>query len=323
MEGDHGRAQAVLNAIAARLDAALSLETVLEGPTIERLACHLRRRSERLNAEPLVALQPNGDNRPFFFVPGGDGSVFNQHNLARRMAPDQPLYGLQPRGIYGEQPPYNSVEDRAAGHIESIRAVQPRGPYLLGGHCIGAMIALEMALQLQRRGERVAVLAAFDAEAPALFRLRSSNLEQDVIRLYLIMARGFKAWLDREMPLEREALVACEPGQRAKHFMDLARSFDFYPPDAPDDRIDCVLDFCDRLCRSAYVPADVFSGTITYVRGRDSSFSESATGGWEEVTVRPLRTVEVPGDHVTLMTEPSVGILARELRAAIAEADIS
>ncbi len=156
--GDRAMAEAVLAAIAAQLDAPLAMEAFLEEPTIERIACHLRARSRRLNEEPVVALQPNGSKRPFFFLPSGEGNVFNFHALARRMAPDQPFHGLQTRGLHGDRPPFDRVEDMAADHIESMRAVQPRGPYLLGGHCIGAMVALEMALQLQRRGERVALL---------------------------------------------------------------------------------------------------------------------------------------------------------------------
>ena len=62
--GDRVMAEAAVAAIAAELDAALPLESFLEGPTIERLACRLRARSKRLNEEPVVALQPNGKKRP-------------------------------------------------------------------------------------------------------------------------------------------------------------------------------------------------------------------------------------------------------------------
>lgn len=317
--GHRAMAQVVLAAIAAQFGTALSLETFLEGPTIERLACHLRRRAERPNEEPLVALQPNGSKRPFFFLPG-DGNVFNFHDLARRMAPDQPLYGLQARGMYGEPRPHDRVEDMAADFLASMRAVQPRGPYLLGGHCTGAMVALEMALQLQRRGERVAMLAAVEALAPAVFRRGNYTMVDDPIDFYLFYARGFRSWLGKEMRVERDALLACDPSRRAACFMDLARKLGVYVPDAPDDHVDRVLALYRVFCRNAYVPAGVFAGPITFVRGQDSNFCETATGGWEEIATQPLRIRELPGNHCTVLTEPNVGLVAHELRAAIAEA---
>jgi thioesterase domain-containing protein len=320
--GDRGMAQAVLAAIAAQFGTMLSLETFLEGPTIERLACHLRKQSKRLNAEPLVALQPNGSKRPFFFLPG-DGNVFNFHDLAHRMAPDQPLYGLQARGMHGEQPPHDHVEDMAADFLESVRAVQPRGPYLLGGHCTGAMVALEMALQLQRREERVAMLAAVEASAPAVFRRGNYTMVNDPVDFYSFYAGGFRSWCGKEMRVERDELLACDPRRRAAYFMGLARRLGVYVPDAPDDHVDHVLALYRLFCRKAYVPAAVFAGPITFVRGRNSDFCETATGGWEDVSTQPLRIREFPGNHVTVLTEPNVGLLAHELRAAIAEASQS
>jgi thioesterase domain-containing protein len=62
----------------------------------------------------------------------------------------------------------------AAHYIEEIRTLQPEGPYFIGGHCIGGLIAFEMAQQLHRQGERVGLLALFDSYAPRRGRARSS-----------------------------------------------------------------------------------------------------------------------------------------------------
>ncbi len=323
--GDRAMAEAVLAAIAAQLDAPLAMEAFLEEPTIERIACHLRARSRKLNEEPVVALQPNGSKRPFFFLPGGEGNVLNFHDLARRMAPDQPLYGLQTRGLYGDRPPFDRVEDMAADHLESMRAVQPRGPYLLGGHCSGAMVALEMALQLQRRGERVAVLASCDAWAPAVLnvRIKTETFLDDRVEFYSILAAGFRYWFGVEIGVNGEALHAIEPERRAAHFMDLARRHGAYTPDTPDERVERVLALYRAASYSDYVPAERFEGPITYLRARDSKFCETLTEGWEDLSTQPLRLRMVPGNHVSLLTEPHVEALVSELRAAIAEAQVS
>ena len=319
---DQSAAGAVLAAIAAQFDAAPAPATFLAEPTLERLACHLRSRERRLNEQAVVQLQPHGAGRPFFFVPSGEGNVLNFHALARRMGADRPFYGLQTRGLHGDRPPFDRVEDMAADHVESLRAIQPHGPYLLGGHCIGAMVALEMALQLQRRGERVALLAAVESVAPAVFYAADDNAPvDDPVEFYVFISRGFKYWFGRDVPLEREELLALEPDRRAAYFMELARRHAIYPPDTADDRITRILGLFQRICRNAYVPAEPLAGPMMFFRARDSAFCETAAGGWEGVATRPLRVRELPGNHVTIVTEPHVELLARELRAALAEAD--
>ncbi|MGE6761661.1 thioesterase domain-containing protein [Corallococcus interemptor] len=323
--GDRAGAEAVVAEMSSWFDAPLSLEAFLEAPTIERISCLLRARSRTLNAQPLIPLQPHGSKRPFFYLPGGEGAPLNAYALARWMGPDQPLYGLQTRGLHGERAPFERIEDMAADHLETLRTVQPRGPYLLGGHCSGGMVALEMALQLQRDGEQVAVLAVCDAWSPANLNLRMPNetFLSDLVEFYSIVAAGFRYWFDVDVGLNSEEMRALEPRQRITHFMELARKHGAYPPDEPDARIEHILGLYRAASDSAYVPAERFRGPITFLRAIDSKFCETVTEGWEDLTTQPLRLRMVPGNHVSLLTEPHVREVAKELRAAIAEARVS
>ncbi|ATB33209.1 alpha/beta fold hydrolase [Melittangium boletus] len=323
--GDRATAEAVRAEIEARFDTPLSMETFLEAPTIERIGCHLRAHSRRLNEEPVVELQPHGAKRPFFYLPGGEGTTLNSYAFARRMAPDQPVYGLQSRGLYGDRPPFSRIEDMASDHLESLRTVQPRGPYLLGGHCAGGSVALEMALQLQRRGEQVAVLAVCDAWSPALVRLRMSNetFLDDLVEFYAIIAAGFRHWFNADLQLKSDELRALEPRQRIAHFMRLARAHGAYAPDEPDERIERILAVFRACSQSDYAPAERFQGPLTFLRAIDSKFCETLTEGWEDVSTQPLRLRRVPGNHVSMLTEPHAEAVAHEIRAAIAEAGVS
>jgi thioesterase domain-containing protein len=69
-------------------------------------------------------------------------------------------------GLYGQEAPHTHVEEMAAHYVKEIRAVQPVGPYWLGGYCFGGIIAYEMAQQLRRRGEKIAGLVLFNAPSP-------------------------------------------------------------------------------------------------------------------------------------------------------------
>ena len=103
-----------------------------------------------------------------------DGGVLFWRDLARHLGADQPFYALQAQGLDGRRPPHDRIEEMAAHYIEEIRSLQPEGPYFIGGHCIGGLIAFEMAQQLHRKGERVGLLALFDSYAPRRGRARSS-----------------------------------------------------------------------------------------------------------------------------------------------------
>jgi pimeloyl-ACP methyl ester carboxylesterase len=50
----------------------------------------------------------------------------------------------------------------AAAHVATIQEHTPHGPYYLGGYCIGAIVAIEIARQLAEQGEKVIHLLLID-----------------------------------------------------------------------------------------------------------------------------------------------------------------
>lgn len=50
--------------------------------------------------------------------------------------------------------PLHGIEDMASYYIEIIRAVQPEGPYDVGGYSLGGVLAYEITRQLQKQDKR-------------------------------------------------------------------------------------------------------------------------------------------------------------------------
>jgi hypothetical protein len=96
-----------------------------------------------------------------------NSKAFYCFSLARLLGPDQPFYVLEPYQFDDFQA-IPTIETMAAAHIESMRTVQPRGPYLLGGFCNRGLVAYEMARQLQAQGERVELLLLIDPAYPLM-----------------------------------------------------------------------------------------------------------------------------------------------------------
>ncbi|MFF5336580.1 amino acid adenylation domain-containing protein [Streptomyces sp. NPDC013181] len=111
----------------------------------------------------LLALREEGSRPPLFCVHPAAGIAWSYAGLTGPLGADQPLYGLQARGLDGTRILPGSITEMAADYVARIRTVQPTGPYHLLGWSFGGIVAHEMAVQLQRAGQEVGLLAVLDA----------------------------------------------------------------------------------------------------------------------------------------------------------------
>ena len=155
------------------LGISLPLSTLFAAPTIEQLANIIRTSAWTAPWHSLVPIQPEGDRPPLFCVHGGGFNVLIYRELALNLGSNQPVYGLQAKGIDGKTTPHSTIEDMAADYVKYIREIQPEGPYLLAGLSNGGRIALEMAQQLHKQDQKVALLAMFDTHGPGALKLLS------------------------------------------------------------------------------------------------------------------------------------------------------
>jgi len=166
MGGDSLSAASLFTQLEREFGRILALQTLFEAPTIAELGKRLGPESWPSPASPLVPMQPNGMRRPFFIVHPIGGNLLAYSDLVRRLGPDQPIYGLQPIGLDGQQEPLEDVSRMAALYVKSVIAAQPEGPYRLGGASMGGDLAYEMARQLDEAGHKVSLLALFDVWGP-------------------------------------------------------------------------------------------------------------------------------------------------------------
>ena len=152
--GGHSLTAAAMVAKAGELfDREIPLSLLLENPTLAGFADALVREAQT-KPQDVVAVQTQGSRPPLFFLHGDfNGGGLYCARLARAL-PEQPFYSLAPFGCEGGSPPA-SIEAMAALHAAAIRSVRPRGPYLLGGYCAGALEALEIARLFIRDGHHV------------------------------------------------------------------------------------------------------------------------------------------------------------------------
>lgn len=106
----------------------------------------------------VLALHREGRRTPIFWV----------HNLviglAKELGDDQPFYIVMLTSTdLKELGPRPSLRDIAARFLKKILAVQPAGPFILGGLCIGSVLVYEIAQQMCVSGLDVGLLILLDA----------------------------------------------------------------------------------------------------------------------------------------------------------------
>src|SRR5262249_22584657 len=134
----------------------LTIAALFEAPTIKQLVAFIEQDHPGWLPH-VVPIQGKGSRPPFFCVEAGPDYL----SLTRRLGTDQPFLGL----LYLNILP-TSLEAVAEFNVRSIRAVQPEGPYFIGGWCTAGLTAYEMAQQLRARGQEVALLVLFDTINP-------------------------------------------------------------------------------------------------------------------------------------------------------------
>ncbi len=300
--------------------------TLFQAPTVEQLAGILGQEESPGPSSSLVALQPNGSKPPFFWVHGETSNAF----LPCYLGPDQPVYGLVQQSRDGTRALYTRVEDIATYYLKGLRSVQPHGPYFLGGYCIGGTLAFEMAQQLRRQGQEVALLVLLDPPPAGSGRssrslaARFSSSLPDVLLCGDWFSRQFRH-LARRRSQERLSYVWDGVRSRTRRQLTkitdrtktlachvyLAIGTDY--PIHPSLRVRYINAVHSRAKRD-YVP-QVYQGRLVVLNTEGSADSER---GWRSLAARGVEIHEVPGQHAEIVFKKStIEGLAKQLKACL------
>ncbi|HEX8846572.1 MAG TPA: amino acid adenylation domain-containing protein [Pyrinomonadaceae bacterium] len=320
--GDSLLAVQLLTKIQEQFDKNLSASVLIREATIE----HLANAISSVETKPwssLVEIQAGGALRPFFLVHDIGGDIFGFGPLARSLGVDQPVYGLQARGLDGMQQPFREMEAMAAYYIEEILKIQRRGPYLLGGYSLGGVIAFEIAQQLCALGHQVALLAVLDEPAPLLNG--EPKWRPGAVKNIL---RNFPYWMSdhvwRRPAREVFAAVKRNLGRiTRKGARFVLRPFGVKPYEErvadmldveqlPETRLQ-IIEALHQVSMN-YRP-QVYPGRVTLFRTRSQPLFDAygKDKGWSKLAAEGVEVRVVSGNHLNLYEEPFVHDLAQAM----------
>jgi myxalamid-type polyketide synthase MxaB len=293
---DHGLDSLLALELFARIEklygVKLPLDILVEAPTVEQLTKRIA--NDEKEWSPLLAMNTGGSNLPFYCVHGAGGNILVFEELVRYLGPDQPFYGLQSQGLDGEKPISNRIEDMASLYIEEIKAVQPVGPYMLGGYCMGGTVAFEMAQQLFAQGEEVGLLALMGTYNWGSIK-ETSILTKRYQRIQKIDVLKRKPWLDK-----------------------LASKFGRSAPKA--NRQSDILEAVQKANEQAafsYIPKPYPGRIFQFLPKKGDEPINDPEMGWNRLATGGVETIMLPAGPEEMLVTPSIRLLAEKLKSYI------
>jgi thioesterase domain-containing protein/acyl carrier protein len=288
--GDSLLATALLARIEQTFGRRLLRHELFRAQTVADLADLLAREPKEAGEHPAIIPIRTGDRRaPLLLVPPvGHAVAF--HDLIDQLDVQQPLYMLVPPEAKMHQS-HGDMTEAVTRYVSAWEKIHPQGPYYLCGYSSGGILAYELARQLEARGRAAALLVLIDTNCPGY--ARPPRLRQ---RLWAY----------------RRALARRTPGQTVRHCLAAMGM-------VVSGRVGWLFQRGARAqpglpAGRRYTP-EAYRGQILLFRG-DIPWQVDETQsdlGWESVAVGRLIVRQVPGDHVSILRNPGVSMMAAYL----------
>ncbi|MBF4604520.1 alpha/beta fold hydrolase [Curtobacterium sp. VKM Ac-2884] len=310
--GDSLSAEEMLALVQTRLGIDLRSSDVLQHPTLRAFARRVRSGTTALPSHPDVVKVSGAreSGRPPVFCFAGGGALALTFLPLSRYLPEHDVYAFQQHGLERRGMPDWSIQASARRYVALMRIVQPRGPYLLVGHSLGGLIALEIARLLTESGEQVEHVALLDTYLPRTgaegVRKHFGRLEPREHRNPAVRAVGqrFAGAVRRVMPSGMSW---------GEHVAKRARAYSAgVLRHGGQKDFDAFFDQAELVTRRHHPTP--FHGRATYVL---ADANPDATG-WSALLRGRTETVRIAAEHSSLLREPHVADLATALRAAFA-----
>lgn len=296
----------------------LPLAALFETSTVEKLAQLLELGARSITWDSLVPIKPQGKKMPLYMVHGAGLNVLLFNTLAMNMDAEQPVYGLQAKGLNGVDAPLTRIEDIAAHYISEIIAQNPSGPYALAGYSFGGIIAFEMARQLEALGKEVKMLAMFDTYAyrsphfdkPLIKFYKRSRFFKDKVLYAFKLENGLEGITDRIRSVKRKGIriywkLRYGKEQKQTGFFGYSN----------------IIDQTNEYAEKHY-QLKPYNITVEVFRAEKRTFymDDFEHLGWKVYALNGVNIHPIPGEHNTIFKAPNDKVFAQVLQKCLDDA---
>lgn len=291
----------LLNEIEKNFQKNIPLIALFHSPTIAQQADLLNKEHCTTHWRALEVIQPHGSRPPFFLM--------GNNRLGRALSPvlgnEQPLYGLNVINLQSLGDTVANIKDLANRCIKEIQIMQPQGPYYLGGYCIDAPVAFEMARQFSDLGQKVALLALFDAFINIIREEQGFSLAHHWLNLLDLGP----SYVYKKMSKRWERFLRFSQLKSLGKLGEKLLKQKFSKQSLPEPIKYTFFENSYREQVNCYIPQS-YSGHLLFFFASEwrldySAFNHLST---EEITI-----CEIPGYHDELFVSPQVELLGKQL----------
>ncbi|MDX7989230.1 amino acid adenylation domain-containing protein, partial [Xenorhabdus sp. 12] len=263
--------------------------------------------------DPRVIIQLGSQSvSPLFCMPGAGASPSSLLELAMSFPQQLPVYALQARGFTAEHSfPYASVEGIARAYIQTIRQIQPHGPYHLLGHSFGGWIAFEMALQLQAEGEVVSDLILIDTDEPEqsghALELPGKTKLLNRIDTIMELIDIYNMILDTPLPLIRQQFEKLDTDEQTQLLHNSLVQAGLFPAKTPISMLQGIIRVMQANLNTRYIPRSRYEGVVHVISAEegDKDERENRETQWSN-HIGKLNTMLARGNHMTMLSSPQI-----------------
>ncbi|HEV7673038.1 MAG TPA: amino acid adenylation domain-containing protein [Candidatus Angelobacter sp.] len=291
--------------IKEELGRAFTLSDIWQARTIRELGKGITCPEDTPQIHRIVPIDLRGTGDSLFLVHPAGGSVMTYTHLGERI--NRPLYGIQAFPRLDDTRRRTDVIAMAKEYVTELKQHQPAGAYLLGGWSSGAMIAFEMASQLEASGERVNQVFILDGPAP----VPRADVSDKRLLLWFLQDLVLDLPLER---LEGETFLGLKPEEQLRKAAALLKGPGMLGLDI-ESMMESFLVFRDVVIAGTRYNPTRISSNLTVVRVEDDIVDEFSTHpgrdaidwGWSRFTTGNVRCIRVSGTHHTFLKQPILG----------------
>lgn len=303
----------VVNQMKAQLGIELSFADLMVYKTVGELAEYISTLNSDGNfLKNVFKINKSTSNKNIFIIHGAGGDIFLYRDLASLLEDEYSVYGVQPKGLSGNETLPRSYYEMIHDYIKEIRMVQNEGPYIIAGYCMGGIVSYDIVKIFEMQGEEVAALIELDHEA-----YMKKGIYELVMRFNNVVIKSIEYWRkirgkDKSYTTEKfsKMMLKLKPISRERQLEILKNA-------------ENLKHFFGRelVNKTGYFSLGYISSPTLLIKGKENNHKLLKAELWRTVLKGSLDFHEVPGDHDTVLKEPNVervaGIIKEYLKKRI------
>ncbi len=316
----------LMTRIEKELGIRLPLATLFNHSNIRDMAQFLEKNEQPARWGSLVPIKPNGRKRPLYLVHGAGLNLLLYTTIVSLLDEDQPVFGLQAKGLDGIDEPLDTIEAIAAYYIGEILAIDQSGTYALAGFSLGGQIAYEMARQLLILDKKVSFLGVFDTVS---YNVSHNELpiHQRVTyftdNLYRMVAWNIKTLINK--PAEKK-LEFFRLKWRSMIQKITKNDYTLKPEGVSEGKQSELPKYLHKVHQANYQAMEkyklpVYPGKMYLFRAMDQSFyiKDPVLYGWDLYVKGGIVVLDIPGEHSRIFAPPNDALFANALQKSLNE----